>query len=296
MRYPGCILGWFGHLVFILAAVDAGGATPEGLLAALQDQGIRFGKTVVLLSEPATDPNQAADEIAASQRGLAGRRPWDQFVRDSVVAPVQIDLDYLKDAQGDRLGQKAHFAFVVHAAVSTLRDSEAMEQMFATEVGETESEGFQSRPLGDAELQELGIEKGEGESYGWLQVTLLNKIEVSGVIRSQRQDGEDFIVIAWKLDERFSESSASGEKLQNQWRELKRDDTGNVVRGEGRSYSGAAGYLLVTAIEGVPNASMVEGLVLLHEPEDWFGGSNLLRSKLPLMIQESARKLRRGLK
>ena len=249
-----------------------------------------------MLAEPETAPTKSPEALAAAQRGLAGKRPWDQFVRDSVVAPVQIGLEYLKDEQGQRVGQRVHFAFVVHAAVSTLRDSEAMERMFASEVGDSESEGWNSQPLGGDELQGLEIEQEEGESYGWLQVTLLNKIEVIGVIRSQRQQGDDFIAITWKLDEQFTGPGPWRREYQNLWREWKRDDIGNPIRTEGHPYAGAAGYLIITAMPEVPNASMVEGLLVLHEPEEWFGGSNLLRSKLPLMIQESARKLRRGLK
>jgi hypothetical protein len=36
--------------------------------------------------------------------------------------------------------------------------------------------------------------------------------------------------------------------------------------------------------------------MLMHEPTQWFSGSNFIRSKLPLAIQEGARSFRRSLR
>jgi hypothetical protein len=175
-----------------------------------------------------------------------------------------------------------------------MRDTDAMKQMFASETESSKSEGFQSEPVDEPTLQKIGIELAAGESYGWLQTTLLNKVEISGVIRSQRYEGENYLAIVWKLDERFAGPTSLSQRYENTWRKLERDELGNLARSEDHPYAGSAGYLFVTSLQDQPEASLLEGEVILHEAEDWFGGSNLLRSKLPLIIQESARKLRRG--
>ena len=42
-------------------------------------------------------------------------------------------------------------------------------------------------------------------------------------------------------------------------------------------------------------ALFVEYHLVFDEPKAWFGGANLLRSKLPLMVQDNIRKFRREL-
>jgi hypothetical protein len=60
-------------------------------------------------------------------------------------------------------------------------------------------------------------------------------------------------------------------------------------------YEGAGGYMHVAKLSDPSGACLIETWMVLHEPTEWFRGSNLLRSKLPLMIQESVRKFRRHL-
>ena len=52
--------------------------------------------------------------------------------------------------------------------------------------------------------------------------------------------------------------------------------------------SGAGGYLALQSLAEVSpeltGACLVEGRLVLHEPQSWFGGSNFLRSKFPLLI------------
>ncbi len=53
---------------------------------------------------------------------------------------------------------------------------------------------------------------------------------------------------------------------------------------------------MVTRLARPEGALFFEMHVVIHEPEAWFGGPNLLRSKMPLVIQENVRNLRRRLK
>jgi hypothetical protein len=115
------------------------------------------------------------------------------------------------------------------------------------------------------------------------------------VTRSERVDGDNFFAVAWELDPRFAPSETNDRRLQNRWVKRNRDERGQIVLGDPQSYAGAAGYLIVSGLTGIENASLVEAEIVFHEPADWFSGSNLLRSKVPLIIQESARRFRREL-
>ena len=292
------------HVYAVLPLLVLGWGTPglvaepfsAGLFADLIDEGVSIEGESFRLTPPQADPRLPQEELAAAQRKLAGSRGWTQFTRDSIVAPVHIALDYLKGADGQRIGLRVHFAFVVHADVQTLRDGDLMQDMFAAETDASQRDGFHAEPIDQQVLADQGFEIKDASSYGWLETVLLNKITLSGVIRSERLDANTFFRIVWVLDEQFTGSQSAQTRYRNEWSELDRDDLGNQIRSQPVPYQGTAGYLSVSPVHQIENASLIEAEVILHEPKDWFSGSNLLRSKVPLIIQESARKLRRGLK
>jgi hypothetical protein len=92
------------------------------------------------------------------------------------------------------------------------------------------------------------------------------------------------------MDDRFQ----NDKQYPNIWRHI------NVVEeeeklGSPQPYTGMAGYVLVTKLPEPAGALLVEMHFLLHEPPTWFGGRNLLRSKLPTLIQDNVRSFRRKL-
>jgi hypothetical protein len=250
----------------------------------------------VSVSSPKWDPQDPGANRAAVTARLAGPTGWDSFVRKSVVAPVRIDLDYLRAGDGSRQGQRIHVALVVHATLATLRDPEVMGRLLGGESQDSNRpEEFSCETIEPDALRELGIQENPSFASSLLRLTLLDKIEVRGVIRSQRIEGDNFFAIAWMLDERFTDRDPPDERYRNQWVKRGRDELGNATRSEPHPYRGAGGYLIVSDVEEIEGASLIEAEVVFHEPEAWFSGSNLLRSKLPLLFQESARRFRREL-
>jgi hypothetical protein len=74
-----------------------------------------------------------------------------------------------------------------------------------------------------------------------------------------------------------------------------RDDAGRRHFGEAQPYSGFGGYAKATRLIDPPGAIFIEYHAAFAEPQDWFSGTNLLRSKLPILAQMIVRQLRRGL-
>lgn len=281
------------------------------LLDELLQAGIVIDHHWFQLQPPRADPRYAPDRLDAAQRQIAGRRDWDTFTRNSVVAPIHMELAYLQDPMQRRLGIRIHFAFVLHTDIDRLRDPVAMQELLSAQQPSADEQGFQLDPIDPQTLMDLRVSPGtsdvvdESVAYGWLKTTLLNKVLISAVLRSQRKDEDSFFTIAWKLDERFTQidpvpidapqtPADSVVQPRNEWRLSQRDDLGREVPGEPRPYQGVAGYLVVSRLVSVEGASLIEAEVILHEPVEWFGGSNLLRSKLPLILQESVRRLRRA--
>ena len=66
--------------------------------------------------------------------------------------------------------------------------------------------------------------------------------------------------------------------------------------GDPHPYSGFGGYIKVSELVEPAGALLIEMHFVFDEPEGWFGGKNLLRTKLPLAVQENVRKFRGELK
>ncbi|MGB7345465.1 MAG: hypothetical protein WBD20_14720 [Pirellulaceae bacterium] len=262
------------------------------LLEAITGEGIEIpllGKAVI--DKPSIKSSQTADQRAAVLKAIAGGAGWKRFSRNSVVAPVSIDLDYLKDDAGTRMGHRVHLAFVVHASLETLKDKDLMKQMFSNDEKSEDAEAVESEKITDEDLSKLGINSDDTTSFASVEFPLLDKVLVRGVLQLQQQTEDDTIVLAIKADPRFGE--------RNSWSPI--SDDGQTSPPDWRAYEGAGGYLSVTRLsetdgDGLSSACLIESRFVVYEPVDWFSGSNLLRSKLPLMLQESARSLRRKLK
>ena len=63
--------------------------------------------------------------------------------------------------------------------------------------------------------------------------------------------------------------------------------------GPPQPYGGAGMYLKITKLHEPAGALFVEQHIVFAEPTGWFDGANLLRSKLPLVVQSNVRDMRR---
>ena len=311
-------------VVFALVAMNAFVTTSETayaqtLLDNLTTDGVRFNEEVtVALPVPtltAEGFSKASEqETKELRKRLSGNDDWTRFTRDSAVAPVTIKLEYVTDAGGERIGHKIYSAFVVHTKLASLSEKDLMQQIFG-KPETNEATGMKLTELSEADLKAAGVSaeiltqinkqnapvasgdqvaanatQADGQqhaktSYSQVEFTLLDKIELKGVLRIERSSTPTSTTIAWILDPKFS----SNEKLRGTWKKI--TDAGQPV-----PYEGWGGYMNVTRISESPEMLLIESRTVLHELPGWFSGSNFVRSKMPVAIQEGARNMRRKLK
>lgn len=235
----------------------------------------------------------AAQSREQRLENLAGPSGWERFSRNSIVAPMVIDIDYIKDSAGQRIGHRIHIIFVAHAPLSRLRDRRFMEQAFGQPDNQPSNEGFRFEALNIQDLKDASVQIQDEKSggYAFFEANLLNRVKVRGVVRVETVERGETLAVAWCLDSRFD----GNPKRSNSWSQLTVDDGGQVTEQPAIPYSGCGGYLNLTQLGSGSDIVLIESWTLLHEPSDWFQGSNLLRSKLPLTIQESVRSFRRKL-
>lgn len=255
----------------------------------------------------------AEKDAKAALEKISGPQGFSRFTRDSVVAPIATDTDSIQNAAGNRIGHFIDVTFVVHQSIAKIRESETLEDFksadeaedkvieFADNEDADEFEKNKTRPLTAAELKSRGIELDRDfETLGHLQMPLLSKVVVRGVARARRSvwsedDVNAPIILTWLMDSRFASESPTADSIDNQWRPIERSDVGEKFLGPPRPYAGLGGYVAITPLPGDPDASIVQLRFVLHEPQAWFEGKNLLRSKLPILIQDRVRSLRREL-
>lgn len=245
------------------------------------------------LKPPSLTAGQTADEQKHVLQGLAGKQEWSRFTRNSVTAPVTIDINTIDSPDGKRIGLSVHSAFILYAKLDALRNQELMEQTFGRPGNSDEAAGVVTQELSKDYLKQLGFESQSqnSASFAYLEMPLLNKVLVRGVIRIEKRERPGAIEFVWRLDSSFNRT----EKYLSRWTRLERNPVGKLVEGDSFPYLGCGGFMGVYEIDRQADQLLVESRLLLHEPEEWFAGSNFLRSKLPLSMQENARNFRRKL-
>jgi hypothetical protein len=119
---------------------------------------------------------------------------------------------------------------------------------------------------------------------------LLDRVQVEMTSVSVVSRTDESLLVATRLDPRF----AGDPEFPNQWRKLVRDETEDkVTLGPPHPYDCTATYLKITRLHEPKEALFVEYHRVSTEPKEWFGGANLLRSKLPILIQSEVRTFRR---
>jgi hypothetical protein len=219
---------------------------------------------------------------------LAGRHSWEKFSRDSVAAPVHIEVNYLQD--------------VVYAPLSSIQDKQLMESLFGSSREDQEQLGFEPEAIPESVLQLAGIGQVDKklERYSTLHLPLMNRVTLRGTARIETYSDQRYSLVSWQLDPHFTFPEGATvpdtlAKFVNHSVKVQRDDLGRISQSPAVPYIGCGGYLCVQETGLADNQLLIESRLVLHEPDHWFSGSNFLRSKFPTVLQESAQSFRRKL-
>ena len=235
----------------------------------------------------------AAKQRQAIESAVAGRYDWDAFTRKSVVSPFLLKItDEGRDS--GRVGRRVDLYFVAYGALDTLgKEKYLQDQLNLTAGGDQDSDGH-AKVLNGDELARRGLPAGnKPDDPRWIAVesTLLGKVKLGLTTENIKTKDGDSLVIASVADPRFEKDAA----YPNYWRPITIDDAGHRQLGPSLPYSGLGSYVKATQLAEPAGAIFMEYHVVFAEPEGWFHGANLLRSKLPIVAQDMVRKFRRSM-
>jgi hypothetical protein len=257
------------------------------------DRGLKAGDQAVTLAESRLRDGQSADEQRAALRAVAGSdRALLDLVRNSVTAPYIIKVRDVKIATGTI--RVVDIWFVVHADLGQVDPAKEAARTDGKEV-EAGNMAMQTRLLKDDELRAEGIAAarevpGLSTWYAHLHGRLLDRIELDVTNQVMASQTEESIVIASRTDPTFEKAGPNA----NGWRPVER---GGGAKDEAarKPYAGGISYTKISRLAFEPGALLVEMHAAFVEPQEWFQGAPILRSKFSVVAQDQIRSLRREL-
>jgi len=253
--------------------------------AVLRD-GVKVGGETVSLPPPTMrDDDDAAKQRARMVEVCGSERAVDEFLRDSVTAPFILKT---RDAKTpDAIVRSVDVWFVVRADLDKL-DPVPLITSAEGKVVDVANMRFEQRLLTEEELKARNLEaRLAGDAPHWfvhLKSRLLGRIGFEAVDEAAASRGDSSMVIAARVSPAFNEPG----EPSNHWRNL-------ADEGSKQPFQGGVSYAKITKLHEPAGALFVEIHAAFAEPEAWFRGAPILRSKFSLVAQDQIRRLRREL-
>ncbi|HEX5446247.1 MAG TPA: hypothetical protein VFW87_20640 [Pirellulales bacterium] len=287
------------RLLFLAFAAWAGDDAANPLQRELVEHGIEMAgaKQAVRLPAPSLpDGLDAKEQKQIIERLVSKKYTYDQFVRKSPVAPFLLEMNTQQEMPGKAARdagrvQRVDLWFVAYGEMQTVNDRQLLSQL----AGGNRSSQTRFEPLSDDALRKRDRsardEEGYKENYTRIELPVLDKVQVSGIVHAATTQSRRSAVAAVLLDPTLTDDA----EYPARWQSLGRGESGEPKLGEPQAYTGLAAYCRVCELQEPAGALWIECHLVFDEPHDWFNGANLLRSKLPLVVQDSVRSFRRKL-
>jgi len=266
----------------------------NAVFAQVLRQGVEVGGQTVVLPPPRFIDGQTADKERAALREVAeSDRAVDEMLRDSVTAPYIIKVrDQRASGATIRL---ADLWFVVHAPLEKIDPVHEVARADQKKV-EVANMLFETRLLKADEIRSAGIKPAQTAAtqtdwYAHVHSRLLDRIEFDVMNHGAVSQSPDSIVVASRTDPAFEKTKSDA----NNWRAVAATGGANALGSGTQPYPGGISYAKISRCSLKPGALVVEMHVAFVEPDGWFQGAPILRSKFGVIAQDQIRTLRREL-
>jgi hypothetical protein len=279
----------------VLALAVAPAAEPGAHEAAnplykeLLDPGLNVGPNQRVKVAPPQMPDglDPAKQKAVVTQLIGNDYSYQEFTRKSVVAPNLLKIGDAKSSDPMAPVRTVDVYFVAHGDFKLLDDDKFLDRLVNT--GKNDGQG---RSLTRDELAKRKItlrpEDEKREGYGHVEFDFLEKVRLKVTGRAMWSKNDESVLAAAEIDPRFR----GDPELGNEWRPITREGGQSKV-GQPQPYGGAGFYLKITRLAEPAGAMFIEQHIVFVEPHGWFEGANLLRSKLPIVVQNNVRTMRK---
>jgi hypothetical protein len=258
------------------------------------DQGLELSGEKVQLPPPRLVDGQESAAQRTALREVAGSdRALDDLLRDSITAPYVIKVRDQKTT-GATI-RMADVWFVVYAELKEVDFGQEASRTDKKEV-EVANMWFQTHLLKDADFQSIGMNPpppataGQTKWYARVHARLLDRIDFEATNQLMATQTSDSIVVASRTDPAFAKVPG----FVSRWKPLTTDAT-KKPDNLARLYEGGMSYAKISRFDLKPRAILIEMHMAFVEPDGWFQGNPILRSKFSVVAQDQVRSLRREL-
>jgi hypothetical protein len=308
--------------LLLAAAAPAAPDTENPLLAELTEKGVAMPDgTAIKLPPPVLQDgaDRAAALRAVAKIGPPSRSgdPFSMKIQKPVVGKQglyrRIDLGFLASGRWEILKSDTFADNFLKTAKQQARKAKeekdsgkAKEKQPADK--KTEKDGGEAKEnegepadrmlsksglLTKEEMQRRGLggapKPGLEERYFYTTFKILDRVEVSATRYAVLTQCPGSLLLAARVDPRFLDDA----QYPNQWRSISKDAAAKIVFGPKHAYSGAGFYVKITRLTGPDGGVFVEYHGVYNEPAGWFPGEeNLLRAKLPLVVEQEVKQFR----
>lgn len=274
-------------LASILSTDDPKSVKANPIYQTMVGEGVKLDGVIVKLEASRLSGTQTAEEQQRVLREIAGsERALDDLLRDSVTAPFILKVRDLDTPHGTiRL---ADLTFAVHADLAKIQPRDAAREAGGQSV-EAANMKVSTSQVAPPILKDLEIPQDDpNQWFVHTSAEMLGRIRVEATNQVVVSQEEHALLIASMTDPRFQ----AIKDIPNFWQAL--PNRGNPA-GSPVPYDGSISYAQITEMKGVPGVLVVETRIAFFEPEDWFDGGPILRSKFAPIAQDQIRRLRREL-
>jgi hypothetical protein len=252
----------------------------NSLLDSLLDPGLVVGPDLRAKLPPPTMPDglDAAQQRKVIAALIGDDCCYEDFTRRSTVAPHRLRIRDVTPSDSKAPARGVDVWFV------------AYDDKFVGWLANALKGAGTGKLLTKEHLEKRGIRFSDGasEAYRHVEFDFLGKVRLGATVRIAWTGTDESVLIAAEVDPRFR---GDGE-FPNQWQPILRE-RGERKLGPANPWDGAGFYLKITKLAEPAGALFVEQHIIFAEPTGWFDGANLLRSKLPLVVQYNVRITRR---
>lgn len=279
-------------LLLACAPADRGLGEENVGLVQLLDPGVRVTAdvSVPLPSPTLADGLSATDQRKAIEAVAGTRHTWEALTRKSVVAPFVVKSTF--DDPALKTGRRVDLWFIAYGDLQRLKQDDFLTNQFGSMDAEDHTAVARKWTNDQLAQRKLPAYTSPGDpEFVYVDVTLLQKVRIQATTSTVVTESPESVVAASVLSPAF----ARDKEAPNQWIPLQRDDSGKLQPGEPQAYDGLGSYIKATQLKEPAGALLIEYHVVFQEPAGWFNGSNLLRSKIPIVAQNIVRQVRREL-
>jgi hypothetical protein len=277
--------------VALLAANQGTGNTVWG---GLLEKGVPVsdGRSVPLPPPSMRDGLDASGQEAVLAKVADEQHPLDELMRQTIFAPFQLKIEPARETTPDTPIFRVDLWFVAYGDWEKINPRDVGESLLNL-TGRHRTSGRTTAVAPQALARhriQLSTRPDQEESFQSAVLSLVDLVQVRATYHLLVTRERESIVAAMHIDPQFNRDT----EFPNRWQSMERDleTREKVSLGPPHVYYYSGSYGKITRLVGHSEAMFVEYHALFEEPNAWFQGADLLRSKMRMFIQEEVRSFR----